>query len=59
MTSRRFPAELYMLCKLTRIAWNPMDKGLHISMALYPNLCGAAGGGLEMLVSYLKDRKHT
>ena len=54
------PAELYMLCRLTRIAWNPMDKGLHISRnPLSKTLPELLEGGLEMLVSYLKDRKHT
>ncbi|VFV19649.1 Hypothetical predicted protein [Lynx pardinus] len=54
------PDELYLLWRLGRIAWNPMDKGLHISHnPLSKPLPELVEGGLEMLFSYLKDKKHS
>ncbi|XP_008562111.1 PREDICTED: leucine-rich repeat-containing protein 30 [Galeopterus variegatus] len=53
------PSELYLLCRLARIAWNPMDKGLHISHnSLSKPLPEVVEGGLDMLFSYLKEKKH-
>ncbi|OWK57217.1 Leucine-rich repeat-containing protein 30 [Lonchura striata] len=52
------PDELYLLRRLRRIAWNPMDKGLHIAHnPLARPLPEVVEGGLDVLFNYLRDKK--
>lgn len=52
------PDDLYLLRRLPRIAWNPMDKGLHISHnPLSRPLPEIVEGGLDALFNYLKEKK--
>uniref|UniRef100_G1NRQ5 Leucine rich repeat containing 30 n=1 Tax=Meleagris gallopavo TaxID=9103 RepID=G1NRQ5_MELGA len=52
------PDDLYLLHRLPRIAWNPMDKGLHISHnPLSRPLPEIIEGGLDVLFNYLKEKK--
>ncbi|XP_030351875.1 LOW QUALITY PROTEIN: leucine-rich repeat-containing protein 30 [Strigops habroptila] len=52
------PDDLYLLHQLPRIAWNPMDKGLHITHnPLSRPLPEVIEGGLDALYTYLRNKK--
>ncbi|XP_054237911.1 LOW QUALITY PROTEIN: leucine-rich repeat-containing protein 30 [Indicator indicator] len=57
-TIQTLPDDLYLLHRLPRIAWNPMDKGLHIAHnPLSRPLPEVIEGGLDVLFNYLREKK--